>query len=67
MGEDNADALVLTVPESINWLFNLRGRDVPHVPVVLCFALVPKAGLPTLFFNKEKITPELRHGLDAEP
>lgn len=65
MGEDNADALVLTVPESINWLFNLRGRDVPHVPVVLCFALVPKSGMPTLFFNKEKITPELRHGLEG--
>ncbi|WP_423068123.1 aminopeptidase P family protein [Devosia sp. CN2-171] len=65
MGEDNADALVLTVPESINWLFNLRGRDVPHVPVVLCFALVPKSGMPTLFFNKEKITPDLRKGLEG--
>lgn len=65
MGEDGADALVLTVPESINWLFNLRGRDVPHVPVVLCFALVPKSGQPTLFFNKEKITPELRKGLEG--
>jgi len=65
MGEDGADALVLTVPESINWLFNLRGRDVPHVPVVLCFALVPKTGQPTLFFNKEKITPELRKGLEG--
>ncbi len=65
MGEDDADALVLTVPESINWLFNLRGRDVPHVPVVLCFALVPKTGMPTLFFNKEKITPELKKGLEG--
>ncbi|MDB5540138.1 MAG: Xaa-Pro aminopeptidase [Devosia sp.] len=65
MGEDDADALVLTVPESINWLFNLRGRDVPHVPVVLCFALVPKTGMPTLFFDKQKITPELRHGLEG--
>lgn len=65
MGEDDADALVLTVPESINWLFNLRGRDVPHVPVVLCFALVPKSGMPTLFFDKDKITPELRHGLEG--
>ncbi|MBN9314626.1 MAG: aminopeptidase P family protein [Devosia sp.] len=65
MGEDGADALVLTVPESINWLFNLRGRDVPHVPVALCFALVPKSGMPTLFFSKEKITPELRKGLEG--
>ena len=65
MGEDSADALVLTVPESINWLFNMRGRDVPHVPVALCFALVPRSGQPTLFFNKEKITPELRKSLEG--
>lgn len=63
LGKEGADAAVLTVPESINWLFNLRGRDVPHVPVVQCFALVPKSGKPTLFFNKEKITPELKAGL----
>lgn len=65
LGDEGADAVVLTMPESINWLFNMRGRDVPHVPVTLCFALVPKSGMPTLFFNAEKITPELRKGLDG--
>ncbi len=65
LAADNADAVVLTMPESINWLFNMRGRDVPNVPVVLCFALVPKKGMPTLFFAKDKITPELRHGLEG--
>lgn len=65
LGDEGADAVVLTMPESINWLFNMRGRDVPHVPVTLCFALVPKKGMPTLFFNKEKITPELRKGLEG--
>ncbi|WP_374621773.1 aminopeptidase P family protein [Devosia sp.] len=63
LGADGADALVLTVPESINWLFNMRGRDVPHVPVLLCFALVPKTGQPTLFVDRDKITAELRDGL----
>ncbi len=58
-----ADALVLTIPESINWLLNMRGRDVPNVPVVLCFAIVPKKGTPTVFFDRAKITPDLRHGL----
>lgn len=65
LGDEGADAVVLTMPESINWLFNMRGRDVPHVPVTLCFALVPKKGMPTLFFSKEKITPELRKGLEG--
>jgi Xaa-Pro aminopeptidase len=65
LAADKADAVVLTVPESINWLFNLRGRDVPHVPVVLAFALVPKSGLSTLFVDPRKITPELRKGVEG--
>lgn len=63
LGKDGADAAVLTVPESINWLFNMRGRDVPHVPVALCFALVPRSGMPTLFFQKNKIDAELKAAL----
>jgi len=63
LADESADAVVLTMPESINWLFNLRGRDVPHVPVVLCFALVPREGLPTIYFDKAKITPEITEGL----
>lgn len=63
LAAENADVVVLTLPESINWLFNMRGRDVPNFPVVLGFALVPQKGQPTLFVHKDKITPELRNGL----
>lgn len=63
LAEEKADAVVLTVPESINWLFNMRGRDVPNVPVVLCFALVPREGMPTVFLNTNKLTPEITDGL----
>ena len=63
LAAEKADVVVLTLPESINWLFNMRGRDVPNVPVVLGFAIVPLKGQPTLFVHKAKITPELRHGL----
>jgi len=65
LAEEKADAVVLSMPESINWLFNMRGRDVPHVPVVLCFALVPREGLPTIFMNPDKITPEITSGLEG--
>src|SRR5690348_5738624 len=37
LAAENADVVVLTLPESINWLFNMRGRDVPNFPVVLGF------------------------------
>ncbi len=65
LAADKADAVVLTLPESICWLFNMRGRDVPNTPFVLGFAVVPKTGLPTLYLDAAKITPELTKALDG--
>lgn len=49
------DAVVLTSPDSIAWLFNIRGQDVAHNPVVLAFAIVPQSGKPELFIAPEKV------------
>ncbi len=62
---DKVDAVVLTLPDSICWLFNMRGRDVPNTPFVLGFAIIPKTGRPTFYVDKRKITPELKRGLDG--
>lgn len=60
---DHADAVVLTLPESICWLLNMRGRDVPNTPFVLGFAILPRSGKPTLYLDKAKITDELKAAL----
>ncbi|KQX39937.1 X-Pro aminopeptidase [Devosia sp. Root436] len=60
---DHADAVVLTLPESICWLLNMRGRDVPNTPFVLGFAILPKKGQPTLYLDPAKITDELKAAL----
>ncbi|WP_240229878.1 aminopeptidase P family protein [Devosia lacusdianchii] len=65
LAADGADAGVLTLPESICWLFNMRGRDVPNTPYVLGFAIVPKKGLPTLYLDPAKITDDIRKALDG--
>jgi Xaa-Pro aminopeptidase len=65
LAEEHADAVVLTLPESICWLFNMRGRDVPNTPFVLGFAIVPKSGKPTFYVDKKKMTPELKKGLEG--
>ena len=65
LATEPADAVVLTLPESICWLFNMRGRDVPNTPFVLGFAIVPKSGLPLLYLDAAKITPELIKALDG--
>jgi Xaa-Pro aminopeptidase len=44
-------ALVVTLPDNIAWLFNIRGKDVPHTPVALAFAIVHAKGKPELFIS----------------
>jgi Xaa-Pro aminopeptidase len=65
LAAEGAHASVLTLPESICWLFNMRGRDVPNTPFVLGFALVPTDGQPTLYLDPAKITAEIRTSLNG--
>ena len=70
--EDNIDAVLLTLLDSIAWLFNIRGGDLRHTPVALAFAIVPATGRPTLFIDAAKVGDnvkgELREVVDlAEP
>ena len=58
-----ADAAVLTAPDSIAWLFNMRGSDIPNTPVALCFAIVETGGGASLFIDGRKITAELAAAL----
>ncbi|MFQ5626366.1 MAG: aminopeptidase P family N-terminal domain-containing protein, partial [Methyloligellaceae bacterium] len=61
-----ANAVILTLPESIAWLANIRGRDVPHTPVPLCFAIVPATGKPELFIAPEKLSASVRKALTKD-
>ena len=45
--QDTIDAVLLTMLDSIAWLFNVRGGDIRHTPVALAYALVPANGRPT--------------------
>lgn len=63
--EAGHDAVILTAPDSIAWLFNIRGRDVAHNPIVLAFAIVPQSGKPELFVSSQKLTREAHAQLDG--
>ena len=54
------DAVVLTSPDSICWLFNIRGSDVAHNPIVLATAIVPASGKPELFVDRAKVGAEAK-------
>lgn len=57
------DATVLNQPESIAWLLNLRGADVPYTPLPLAYATVDRTGLVELFLDEAKCTDEVRAAL----
>lgn len=51
---NKADFLLLTAPESICWLLNIRGRDVPNTPLVLGRLLLDAGGKGVLFVDAEE-------------
>ncbi len=68
LGKFAADALVVCDPQAVSWLFNIRGADIPHIPVVLAFALVPKDaknGRPALYIDSRKLGNDIRGRLET--
>jgi Xaa-Pro aminopeptidase len=61
-----ADAAVVTLPDSICWLLNIRGADVPHTPFVLAFAILNADASVDLFMDAKKSSPELLQHLGNE-
>jgi Xaa-Pro aminopeptidase len=59
LADDRVDAAVLTAPDSIAWLLNIRGGDVPHTPLPLSFALLHGDGGVDLFIDRRKLAPGL--------
>lgn len=54
-------AAILTLPESIAWLLNIRGTDIEKNPVPQSFAILDASGRATLYAPKSKAAPVLNH------
>jgi Xaa-Pro aminopeptidase len=62
LAREGHDAVVIPALDSVAWLLNIRGADVPHTPVALSYVIARKDGSAELFIAPEKVTPELtRH------
>jgi Xaa-Pro aminopeptidase len=59
------EAAIITLPDSIAWLFNIRGHDVAYTPVVHAQAIVRRSGKADLFIDPARITEEARDHLAA--
>ena len=60
------DAAILSDPASVNWLLNIRGRDLEFTPVALGFALLFANASVQLFMAPEKLSPETRAWLGPD-
>lgn len=71
LASDGCDAAVLTAPDSIAWLLNVRGGDVPRAPMPLSFAIVHNSGSVDWFVDPRKLSPGLGehigNGVSVEP
>jgi Xaa-Pro aminopeptidase len=63
--EAKVDALVVSDPHALAWVFNIRGGDVEHTPLPLGYSIVPREGRPTIFLAPEKITNEAGDAIGA--
>ena len=64
-----AEVATITAPDSIAWLLNARGGDVPFNPLFLSFALLHADGGVELFVDPRKLRPDqhLGNGVSIQP
>ena len=64
LAEDNVDYLVVSRLDSVAWLLNLRGLDIPYSPVFISYVVVGKDG-KTSFYPRDgnKITDDIKNHL----
>ncbi len=56
----NADAVMITAPESVCWLLNIRGHDTPCTPLVLSEVLVRSDASAVWFIDEARVSDDVR-------
>jgi Xaa-Pro aminopeptidase len=59
-------AAVLSAPDSIAWLLNIRGSDVPNTPLALSYAIVHDSAAVDWFIDGRKLSEKARAALDKD-
>jgi Xaa-Pro aminopeptidase len=69
LAKAGAEVGVVSATDSIAWLLNVRGGDVPYNPLVLSFALLHADGAVELFVDPRKLRPgqSLGNGVSIQP
>ncbi|WP_195940883.1 aminopeptidase P family protein [Romboutsia sp. 1001713B170131_170501_G6] len=65
MKEKEASVHIITTLDDIAWLFNIRGKDIKHNPVVLSYAVITLDEV-YLFIDEEKLDETIKNELNKE-
>lgn len=57
---ERLDAAILSAPESVAWLLNIRAGDVAYTPLPLCFAILHADSSVDLFMAGERVASSIR-------
>jgi len=53
--EKKCDAAIIALPDSIAWMLNIRSNDIPHIPVVLSYAIARSDGTLDWFIEEARV------------
>lgn len=59
--KDGAQSAVITLPDSLCWLLNIRGADIPRNPIAQGFAVLHQDSTVDLFMAEEKLSEIQEH------
>lgn len=57
----NVDVALISAPESMAWLLNVRGNDIPYTPIPLGFCVIWVDGSVDIFMGAGKIPEDVKH------
>lgn len=55
-----ATAAIITLPDSIAWMLNIRSNDIPHIPVALSYAIAHDNGMVDWFIDGTRVSGEIQ-------
>ena len=66
LAASGAAAAVISAPDALSWLLNMRGADITCTPVPLAHGVLHRSGALDLFIEARKLTPSLINALDEQ-
>jgi Xaa-Pro aminopeptidase len=65
MKAENCDAFVVTALDEIAWLLNIRGHDIPYLPVLRAYMILTRDQIH-FYTDLNKLTPHVKRNLHSE-